>query len=325
MKKLLIVLGGLVALLGIAIGGLYLKASSNLSARVEAPLPAIKAATEPEALARGEHIFRSSCADCHVHGEAGRAAGGIMPDVPAVFGQMYTANLTSHPTAGIKSLSDEQLARAIRLGISRDGRPMMVMSRYAMSDEDLSALIGFMRSESPFFAPDEQARPIPQLSFVGTLAIGMGLAPMPSWPATGIKAPAKGATVEYGAYLASSVYGCPDCHTPGHDATKGRGPDAYKGGFKFLDTPEGGIYSTNLTFHETGLGSYTLPEFSRVLREGITRDGHALRFPMMKMHGLDDVDAEALYVFLQSLPKADSRLPEDAAPRAKAATAQQVP
>ncbi len=321
MKKVLKVLGGLVALLVVAIGGLYFKANSTLTERVDVALPPIKAATDPQSLARGEHIFRSVCVDCHASND--RASGSIMPDVPAPLAVAYTANLTAHPTAGIKSVSDEQIARAVRFGINRDGQRLMIMSRYAMSDEDLASVIGFMRSGDPLFTPDEKVQPRPQLSFVGRLAMGMGMSYIPTWPVSGIKAPPKGPTAEYGAYLSSAVYACADCHTPGHDATKSQGPDAYKGGFKFLDTPEGGIYSTNLTFHETGLGSYTLPEFSRVLREGIARDGHALRFPMIRLRGLDDVDAQALYTFFQSLPKAESRLPKDAAPRVK--VAQQAP
>ncbi len=321
LKKVLIVLGGVLGLLVVAVGGLFFKANSKLSSPAEAPTPPIKAATTPEAIARGEHIFKNVCYDCHVQDSSGRAAGGVMLDLPKPFGPVHTANLTAHPTAGAKALSDEQIARAVRFGVRRDGKRMVTMPVFGMSDDDLSAVIGFMRTDDPLFVPDERVQPPPPetLSPVGKLALGMGIAPVATWPASGIQAPPKGATVEYGAYLANEVYVCAECHTPGVDGAKARGPDAFKGGFKFVDTPEGGIYSTNITFHETGLAGYTLEDFSRAMRDGITRDGFVLRAPMMRIRGLDDVDAEALFLFLQSLPKAESRLPEDAAPRVKAA------
>ncbi|ADO72657.1 c-type cytochrome [Stigmatella aurantiaca] len=317
-KKILIGLGGLVVLLVAVVVVLFLVASSKLSATVEAPLPPIAAATDAQSIARGKHIFESVCYDCHVQDGSGRAAGGVMPDLPKVFGAVITANLTSHPTAGIKGVSDGLLARAVRFGVRRDGHRMVIMPLFGMSDEDLSAVLGFLRTNDELFAPDERVQTPPQLSPVGKLALGMGLAPMPTWPASGIKAPPKGPTVEWGAYLAQDVYVCAECHTPGVDGAKARGPDAFKGGFKFVDTPEGGIYSTNITFGQAGLAQYTVPEFSRALQHGINREGIPLRLPMIRVRNLDDVDVQALYTFLQSVPKAEDVVPPDAAPRVKA-------
>jgi mono/diheme cytochrome c family protein len=317
-KKILIGVGGLAALVVVAVVALFLVASSKLSATVEMAPPPLTAATDEKSLARGKHIFESVCYDCHVQDSSGRAAGGIMPDLPKVVGAVTTANLTSHPAAGIQNVPDGVLARAIRFGIRRDGRRMVTMPLFGMSDEDLSAVLGFLRSNDEIVAPDERVQPTPELSPIGKLAFGMNLAPVPTWPASGLQAPPKAPTVEYGAYLAREVYVCGVCHTAGLDGTRDRGPDAFKGGFKFVDTPEGGIYSTNITFGETGLAKYTLPEFSRALQQGINREGIPLRLPMVRVRNLDEVDVQALYTFLQSVPKAESKLPEDAAPRVKA-------
>ncbi|MDC0708215.1 c-type cytochrome [Stigmatella sp. ncwal1] len=317
-KKILIGVGGLVVALVLLVVVLFLVASSKLSATVEAPLPPITAATDAQSIARGKHIFESVCYDCHVQDGSGHAAGGVMPDLPKVFGAVITANLTSHPTAGIKSVSDGLLARAVRFGVRRDGHRLVTMPLFGMSDEDLAAVIGYMRTNDELFAPDERVQTPPQLSPVGKLALGMGLAPLPTWPASGLQAPPKGPTVEWGAYLAQDVYVCAECHTPGVDGAKARGPDAFKGGFKFVDTPEGGIYSTNITFGQAGLAQYTVPEFSRALQHGINREGIPLRLPMIRVRNLDDVDVQALYTFLQSVPKAEDVVPADAAPRVKA-------
>lgn len=60
-KKILMGAGGLLGLLAIAAGGLLYKASSTLSDPVEAPLPPLKAATDPQALERGKHLFTTVC------------------------------------------------------------------------------------------------------------------------------------------------------------------------------------------------------------------------------------------------------------------------
>jgi hypothetical protein len=65
------------------------------------------------------------------------------------------ANITSHPIAGIGSWSDAELKRALTEGISRDSRPLAVtMAQYKvyfsrLTDEDLSALVAWMRSLPP--------------------------------------------------------------------------------------------------------------------------------------------------------------------------------
>jgi len=51
--------------------------------------------------------------------------------------------------------------------------------------------------------------------------------PATTTPQVSLTAPAKAATLEYGRYLAEGVYQCGDCHTPGFDADKVHGPDAF--------------------------------------------------------------------------------------------------
>ncbi len=323
-KKVLIGVAVLVALLLIAAGGLYFKASSALSDPVEAPLPPLQASQDPQAIERGRHIFMNVCAGCHMQDSSGRIAGGHLKDLPEVFGAIYAANLTAHETAGIGAVKDEQIARAVRYGVRRDGRRIVLMPVLGMSDEDLTAVISFMRSGDPVFAPDERPQPPQQLSVVGKLALGMSFAPVASFPAAGLKAPAKGPTAEYGRYLAYDVYACAECHTPGVEQDRMHKPKAFTGGFEF-GTPAGAVFSTNLTFHESGLNGWTLEQFTRALREGINPQGYVLRDPMIRVRGLDDTDAEALYRFLESLPKQQAaQLPEHAAPRVKA-SAQAAP
>ena len=66
-------------------------------------------------------------------------------------------NLTPDRETGIGTWSDDMLARAIREGISHDGRAMFPVMPYQkfrrMSDEDLAALVVYLRSLPPIRNP----------------------------------------------------------------------------------------------------------------------------------------------------------------------------
>ena len=63
------------------------------------------------------------------------------------------SNITSHPTAGIGSWSDPEIARAIQQGVSRDGhalRPPMAFGFYAgLKDADVRDIVAYLRSVPP--------------------------------------------------------------------------------------------------------------------------------------------------------------------------------
>ena len=110
------------------------------------------------------------------------------------------------------------------------------------------------------------------------------------------------ATIERGRQLAA-LGNCVGCHT----ATDGV-PNA---GGRALDTPFGKIYSTNLTPDATGIGNWSLPAFSRAMREGISRDGHYLypAFPYTSYAKTTDDDLTALYAYLMAQPAVKSNPP----------------
>ncbi len=275
---------------------------------VKAPYPPIRADSSPAALERGAAIFHASCESCHRGGDVETASGAPLRELPSYMGSFHAANLTSHPTAGIGSMTDEELARAIRYAVSRDGR-LMVMPSYGMGDADIAAVLGFMRSEHPLFTPDAKPAPRSEFSFFGGLGFRVitGNEPIER-PASGIPVPAKAATLEYGRYMAHDVYDCASCHTDGFSPRKTEGDDIFGGGMSFLD-PEGNkVRSSNITFHETGLAHWTLEDFTRAVRDGLAPDGSALRSPMPRFRGMDAVEARALYDYLRSVPAQDNEV-----------------
>lgn len=96
---------------------------------------------------RGRYLFAvASCALCHgLHG-----SGGLKVDWTS-FGTLWVRNITSDSTTGIGAWTDAQIARAIRSGVSRDGRPLhwqgMIWDHASNWDEeDIRALIVYLRT-----------------------------------------------------------------------------------------------------------------------------------------------------------------------------------
>ena len=120
-----------------------------------------------------------------------------------------------------------------------------------------------------------------------------------------------------GRFLFNNVNHCADCHSR-HDETRfGRPviPDGNGAGALFPAGPDfpGVITSSNVTPDvETGIGSWTDGEKVRAIREGISRDGHAL-FPIMPYPDysrLSDEDVKALVVYMNSLAPVRNPLPK---------------
>lgn len=266
--KLLLLLkmtGAVAAILLVGLGGVVAYASYAIDQPVDAPYPPIDADTSPEGVARGAQIFHTMCEGCHRAPDGERAAGAPMDEVPSFLGSFYAPNITSHREAGIGALSDRQIARALRYGVDRRGRRGLMGS--AMGDGDIAAVIGFLRSDDPLFAPDPRPSRPQAISLVGkTIFLFTGMHEVPDRPASGVEVPARAPTVEYGRYLATAVYDCVGCHTPGYALDKTDDPHAYEGGLAMIDPAGDEILSANLTPHATGLGEWTREDFVRTMR-----------------------------------------------------------
>ena len=98
---------------------------------------------------------------------------------------------------------------------------------------------------------------------------------------------------------------CAGCHTA-EDSM----PNA---GGRPMHTPFGTVFSTNLTPDvQTGIGAWSYQAFERAMRQGISRDGHALYpvFPFTSFAKTSDADMMALYAWLMSQPAVTSHTPQ---------------
>jgi mono/diheme cytochrome c family protein len=121
--------------------------------------------------------------------------------------------------------------------------------------------------------------------------------------------------VEHGRYLAA-VGNCVSCHTSQDSLPLGGGVAFAVAGSPF-DSPVGKVYSTNISPDvETGIGLWTLNEFSRAMRQGVSRDGRHLYpvFPYTHFGSLTDQDIFSLFAFLQRERPIRFRPPESELP-----------
>jgi mono/diheme cytochrome c family protein len=116
--------------------------------------------------------------------------------------------------------------------------------------------------------------------------------------------------VEKGRKLAVAA-DCAACHT----APKAAEP--FAGGYP-IQSPLGKIFASNITPSKTsGIGDYTLDDFSKSLRQGIRRDGAHLypAMPYTSYTQLSDEDTAALYAyFMHGVAPVEKASPQTALP-----------
>lgn len=110
-------------------------------------------------LKRGRYLVTiAHCLECHTpDGPKGHDFAGASGKGGRVFkgpwGQVVSANISSHQTDGLGQWSDDEIRRAITEGGSRDGRrlkPPMGYASYAkMTQQDQDAIVAFLRTLPP--------------------------------------------------------------------------------------------------------------------------------------------------------------------------------
>ena len=144
-----IVLGSLVGLILVAVGTLYFMGNARLNKVYDFPPSNIVLPTDEASIEYGRHRAESLCQGCH-----GEDLSGVENWFNAgPLGTVDSANLTSgEGGVGQEFTSDEDYVRAIRHGIDPEGKPIFmlaVVSTAHLSDEDLGAIIAYVKSVPP--------------------------------------------------------------------------------------------------------------------------------------------------------------------------------
>lgn len=279
--------------------------------RFDAPYPQVRATKDPAMIERGAYIAYGPghCVNCHTPSSEDRAiqqgatpmlSGGRTFELP--FGNVFTPNLTPDETTGIGRRTDAELARVIRYGVHADGRAVLPFMEYHdLSDEDLAALLSFLRSQKPV------RREIPkhQLNFIGKAVMAFAIKPIGP-KATPLKmSPPAEPTVERGKYLATSVAVCAECHTKRSMLDGSYLQARFSGGMEF-EVPNSNqvVVSPNLTPSKFGrITNWSEEQF--VGRFGAGVGIPHTHMPWRQFQRMSENDVRAIYRYLKSLEPVD--------------------
>ena len=239
---------------------------------------------------RGRYLYASrGCADCHGAGGAGRV---VIDDGKGL--RIKAPNISPGPGSVVARYRPEDWVLAIRHGVKPDGRPLLVMPSEEynrLTDDDLAALVAYVRQ----LAPAEGTAAVVQFPALVKTLYGFGAIPdaaekidhalPPSTPVP------EGVTVEHGRYVAAACIGC-------HGA-------GFAGG-RIAGAPPDWPAAANLTPGEGSAmaGYQSRDRFVAMLRSGRRPDGSAVSpvMPFAALQAMNDTDAAALHLYLQSLP-----------------------
>lgn len=320
MKTVLRVLGAVLLLVVLAGVGGYIwatraagkiRSATYQAHRVDFPIPtpldsASAAGLDPAAaqdsaqalaVARGRHLVSSryACGECH----GDDLGGGTMIDAFPM-GTVLGPNLTLGTGSVTAAYTAREWDWAVRHGILPDGRPSMMPSEdfARMSDQELGDIVSYIRSLP---AVDRIMAP-PTLGPVGKVLVATSRLPMSvsriashDQPHPRVPPPTE-PSVAFGAHLAATCTGCHGANLAGGPITAGdpSWPPA-----------------RNLTSDPSGLGTWEYQDFVRAMREGIRKDGTSIRIPMTLLmryaQAMSDIELEAIWVYLRSLPPVASK------------------
>ncbi len=297
------VAGIAIVLVGFAI---FVAARQNL--RYDTPAPAIAASTDTAVIARGRYVVRelANCGSCH--GDPARVAeasegqevplsGGFVWNIPP--GAIYARNITPDSGTGLGRVSDGAIARAVRYGVGPDGRALLpFMEVQGLSDEDLVAVVSYLRTQAPVNNPV----PAHRFTLLGKIVKATVLAKPVGPSETPLKATPRGPTVENGRYLVEHVANCWACHTQRNMATGALVGPRFGGATGFDATPEHSWSPPNITSDpETGrLGALTEDAFVARFRMGRVIPESPM--PWQAFQRLGDDDLRAMYRYLKTVP-----------------------
>ena len=273
--------------------------------KYDAPYPKITATTDTAVIARGRHLVLGPghCVDCHSTtknvdsvlklGQEPVLSGGFKFDLP--FGEFYTKNLTPDKETGIGDLTDGEIARVLRYSVKKNGESALPFMPFQnMSDEDLTAIISYLRSLKPV------KNPVPDHSYN---LMGMVIKAFLFKPA-GPSEPPRSAvwrdtTAAYGKHMVMAVANCNECHTKRNDIGDYVGKPL-AGGTEFEEEGKPTLISPNLTPDPSGrIYDWTQEMFIKRFRAGkLIAHSH---MPWESYGRMTDDELKAIYNYLQSI------------------------
>jgi len=233
---------------------------------------------------------RNGCVECHGNDLAGK----VVIDDPAM-GQIFAPNITPER---LREWTDGEIARAMRHGIGRDGRPLVMMPSQEyqwLSEGDIVAVVTYLRTLPVVNRPSGSIEigPVMRLLFASGRMPNLLPAERIDHKVPFPRKPPEKVSVDFGKYLAQTA--CAGCHN-----------EQLSGG-PIPGTPPDWPPASNLT--PAAIGHWSEADFIKTLRTGVNPDGHRLQKPMpVKLTSqMTDLELKALWAYLKSLPVLDEK------------------
>ena len=270
---------------------------------------ALNVKSSPERIERGRQLSAMLCNDCHMDPNTGKLTGKKMEEA-AMFGDIYSKNITRDADYGIGKWTDGQLAYLLKTGVTPKGKFLPVMAKlHSMSDEDLHSIIAFLKSDHNWVSADNTVQPNSSYSFLAKFLTNIkAVKPMP-FNNQPIPEPDTTNLVKWGEYVSLYRVECYTCHSLDFAKNDYINPEKSKGFFgggNEFKLPDGTVVtSRSLTMdEETGIGKWSEEDFVKALKTGVLPNGQpGFRPPMKPYSDLTDGEAKAIFAYLKTIPK----------------------
>ena len=245
--------------------------------------------TDAQTIERGRYLYASrGCTDCHGAQGAGREFVNDGKGTRIVGPNITAAGVTAR-------YQPEDWNSVIRHGVKPNGRPVMVMPSEdynRFSNDDLSALVSYVRQLPPHKTEQPAVVDLPRPAWV---LYGLGLIPDAAQRINHELAPSRpvpaGVTLANGQYVVNMCIGC-----HGADRAGGKIPGGPP------DWPAASDIRPGADSSASTLARYPdAASFVAMLRTGKRPDGTPIQvMPFESLGQLSDVDAQALYLYLNA-------------------------
>ncbi|WP_354687726.1 c-type cytochrome [Cupriavidus necator] len=283
-------LAGIAVVVAMAVYAAMWVGERKAARTVAVKVAAVTIREDPASIAHGKHLYESrGCMECHGAGGGGKQ---VFDDPNGL--RVRSPDLT-RANPDIATYRNVDWVRSIRHGVAPSGRPLLIMPSEdynRLSDEDLGALMGYLRTLPPAMGAPADIR----LPWMVRALYGVGVVQDAasridhSLPVQPAQVPA--ATAQYGGYVANT---CMGCH--GHDFRGGKVPGA----------PPDWPPAADLRPVAGGpMSRYAHPAaFIEMMRSGKRPDGTQISrvMPFESFGRMNDTELTALYLYFTGMPR----------------------
>jgi len=296
-------------LLLVLVAGVSIITATRQHVKYDAPYPDIHASKDSSIIARGRQIVYgpAHCIECHNAGNTDSLlfagadiplSGGRKFGLPV--GDIFSKNITPDTATGIGKYTDREISRVLRYGVHPDGTAVFdFMPFHNISDEDLTAVISYLRAQKPVHHQVPAHNP----NLLGRMVIAFLVKPI--GPSEAIrKSVQRDTSAQYGKYLVTNVANCSGCHTRRSisgaytgELLAGGGPIA-KEGYPALTPP-----------NISGDSSSRIFRWSQNDFVNRFHDGKRISFsemPWNSFKNMNDDDLKAIYNYLKTVKPSKS-------------------